>query len=87
LGEQPAEVAAMDTPAILPVIETQTPPLQTQLAVPFRAGLGLAAGLALAFAVDYFDQTVRDRRELEAMGLRVIGEIPRQRRWRPGARR
>jgi len=80
LGGQPAEVAPMDTPVILPVIETATPSLQAQLALPFRAGLGLAAGLALAFTMDYLDPTVRHRRELEEMGIRVLGEIPRRRR-------
>ena len=80
LGGEPAEVVPMDTPVILPVIEVATPSLQTRLALPFRAGLGLAAGLALAFAVDYLDATVRDRRDLEEMGIRVLGEIPRK-RW------
>ncbi len=80
LGNQPAEVVPMDTPAILPVIETPPPPLQARLALPLRAGLGLAAGLALAFAVDYVDPNVRDRRDLEEMGIRVVGEIPKK-RW------
>jgi capsular polysaccharide biosynthesis protein len=82
LGSQPAEIAPMDTPVILPVIETAVPPVQARLAVPLRVGLGLAAGLALAFVVDYLDPTVRDRRELEEMGLRVVGEIPHRARWR-----
>jgi capsular polysaccharide biosynthesis protein len=81
LGSQAAAVTSLDSPAILPAIESPPPPLQVRLAVPLRVGLGLAAGLALVFAVDYLDPTVRDRRDLEAMGLRVVGEIPK-RRWR-----
>jgi capsular polysaccharide biosynthesis protein len=83
LGGQAAEVVPLDTPVILPVIETQGPGLQTRLQVPFRIALGLVTGLVLAFVADYFDSTIRDRRELEAMGLVVIGEIPRGRSKTP----
>jgi capsular polysaccharide biosynthesis protein len=42
-----------------------------------RAGLGLLAGLALVLAVDYFDPTVRDSRDVErTLGLPILGEIP-----------
>ncbi|MCC7354557.1 MAG: hypothetical protein IT330_12490, partial [Anaerolineae bacterium] len=40
----------------------------------------LTAGLALVFLAEYLDTTVRDRAEVEAMGLRVLAEVPRQRR-------
>ena len=36
------------------------------------------AGLILAFLVDYLDPTVRERKELEAMGLPIMGEIPKK---------
>jgi capsular polysaccharide biosynthesis protein len=39
--------------------------------------LGLLAGVGLIFLLDYFDTSVHNRRELEAMGLPTIGEIPR----------
>jgi capsular polysaccharide biosynthesis protein len=44
------------------------------------------AGVALAFLWDYLDDTVRDRREVEGLGVPVLGEIPRKpARWRrPG---
>jgi capsular polysaccharide biosynthesis protein len=40
----------------------------------------LLAGIALAFILDYLDSSVRDTREAEALGLHVIGEIPRAHR-------
>jgi len=39
--------------------------------------LALLAGIALAFIGDYLDTSVRDARDAEALGLRVVGEIPR----------
>ena len=79
LGGQPAEVTPMDAPGILPVIELAAPTLRTRLDLPFRLALGVTAGLALAFVVDYLDASVRHRGELEAMGIQVVGEIPRMR--------
>ena len=37
-----------------------------------------AAGLALALLAHYFDPFVRDRRDLEQLGLPVGGELPRR---------
>ena len=46
--------------------------------VGMRTLLGLIVGLALAFLLDYLDDTVRDRRDAEQQtGLPVVGEIPR----------
>ncbi len=36
----------------------------------------LVAGIFLAFLIDYLDDTVRDTRELEQLGLSVLGTIP-----------
>ena len=52
-------------------------PAREQLDLPLRVLLGLAAGIALAFLWHYLDATVRERAELEQMGLAVLGEIPR----------
>jgi capsular polysaccharide biosynthesis protein len=79
LGGQPAEVVPLDTPDILPVIEERGPSLQSRLQLPFRLALGLATGLALALLTDYFDTTVRGRKDLEDLGLAVLAEIPRGR--------
>jgi capsular polysaccharide biosynthesis protein len=67
-------VVALDEPAIAPV----PPPLSSRFDPIIRFGLGLAAGIALAFLFEYLDPTLRDRREVEAMGLRVLVEVPRE---------
>jgi capsular polysaccharide biosynthesis protein len=57
--------------------------LKDKLDLPLRLFVALVAGVALAFLWDYLDDTVRDRAEVEALGVTVLGEIPRQARsWR-----
>ncbi|MCS6845679.1 MAG: hypothetical protein NZ528_15375 [Caldilineales bacterium] len=53
------------------------PGLRQRLDLPLRMLLALATGIALAFLADYLDDRVRSREDLEAMGLAVVGEIPR----------
>lgn len=73
-----ADVVLNDPPVVVPV----PPGLTARLDLPLRLGLALVAGVALTFLLDYLDTTIRDRAELEAMGLPVLGEIPaRRRRW------
>ncbi|MGD8626702.1 MAG: hypothetical protein PVF47_11270 [Anaerolineae bacterium] len=55
--------------------------LQDKLDLPIRLFIALLAGVGLAFLWDYLDDTVRDRAEVEALGVPVLGEIPRRRRW------
>lgn len=46
--------------------------------VGLRTVIGLIVGLALAFLIDYLDQSVRDRDEVERLlGIPVVAEIPR----------
>lgn len=74
LGGEPADLVQMDEPIV-----NQIPPgITTQLQLPLRIGLALAAGLGLALLVDYLDPTVRGRHEVEAMGLPVMAEIPKK---------
>lgn len=73
LGATGATVAVIDKPAVSKV----GPSLREQLDIPIRVLIALLAGLALAFILDYLDNSVRDARDAEALGLRVIGEIPR----------
>ncbi len=75
-----ADVTLNDPPVIRPL----PPGLTARLDLPLRLGLALLAGVALTFLLDYLDTTVRDRAELEAIGLPVLGEIPptRQRKRR-----
>lgn len=49
--------------------------LQSQLDIPLRVVLALVAAIALAFALDYLDDSVRTRKEAERVG-QVLGEIP-----------
>lgn len=72
------DVVALDEPAIGAV----PPPLSARLEPLVRFALGLAAGFALAFLVEYLDPTVHERAELEALGLAVLSEVPAGRRRR-----
>lgn len=77
LGSENADVHLIDPPVVMPVGKG----LREQLDLPIRLFLALAAGIALAFLLDYMDTSVRSRHELEEMGLAVLAEIPRVRRW------
>jgi len=55
------------------------PGLRDRLELPLRLLIALAAGIALAFLADYLDDRVRGREDIEQMGLRVVGEIPKKR--------
>ena len=55
--------------------------LKDQLDLPIRLLVALVAGVALAFLWDYLDDTVRDHSDVEALGVAVVGEIPRRSRW------
>lgn len=74
LGSEGASVTIIDGPDVAPV----GPSLRERLDIPIRLGLALAAGVLLAFLVDYLDTTVRDASEVEALGIKVLGEIPRK---------
>ncbi len=75
-GEGGVEVVALDTPRISPA----PPPLSVRFQPLLRFGLGLAAGVALAFLVEYLDPTLRERSEVEALGIGVLAEVPLERR-------
>ncbi|MGB8648343.1 MAG: hypothetical protein WCF84_24115 [Anaerolineae bacterium] len=72
LGSDGATVTIIDGPAVTPI----TPGLRERLDIPIRLALALAAGLLLALLVDYIDNAIRSPRELEVMGIAVLGEIP-----------
>jgi capsular polysaccharide biosynthesis protein len=54
------------------------PSLRQRLDFPVRLLIALAAGIALAFLLDYLDDRIRDREQVEQLGLVVVGEIPRE---------
>lgn len=72
-GAEPARVVPLDAPIVVPV----PVPLAVRFGPLLRVVLGLAVGLALAFLAEYLDSTIRSRSEVEALGLKVIGEIPK----------
>lgn len=72
IGVDRARFTLIDRPVIAPVGKS----LRERLDLPIRLFLALLAGVALAFLLDYLDDTVRDGAELEAMGITVLGEIP-----------
>jgi capsular polysaccharide biosynthesis protein len=71
---QEADIRLIDPPAIGAVGR----PAREQLDLLLRILLALAAGVALAFLLDYLDDSVRDRMDLERLGLEVLGEVPRR---------
>lgn len=77
LGGQPAVVTALDPLEGGHVPVAAPPSLRSRLDLPLRLALALAAGVALALAAHYFDPTVREKAELEKLGLHVVAEIPR----------
>jgi capsular polysaccharide biosynthesis protein len=72
LGTTDADIRLIDPPVVIPAGRS----LKEKLDLPIRLFLALVAGVALTFLLDYLDDTVRDRAEVEAMGLAVLGEIP-----------
>ncbi len=81
--DSPKYLTQLGTPgALIHVIDQPSPPalnppsLTQRLDLPVRLLLALAAGLALVFLLDYLDNSVRGRSDLEAMGISVLAEVP-----------
>ncbi len=70
---QEADIRLIDPPTVSAVAR----PAREQLDIPLRVLLALAAGIGLAFLLDYLDDSVRGAEELEGMGLAVLAEVPR----------
>jgi protein tyrosine kinase modulator len=78
-----AEAILIDGPGIGQVGRS----LKEKLNLPIRLFVAFLAGIALAFLWDYLDNTVRDRAEVEALGVSVLGEIPHRSEVRRKAKR
>jgi len=66
----------VDTPTAV----AQPPSLRAQLLGPgLRIALALAAGIGLVALAHYCDPMVRERAELEGLGIQVLSSIPKQR--------
>ena len=74
-GGRNATVVALDEPVVM----IAPPELRTRIDLLLRVASGLGMGVLLVFGAHYFDPFLRSRVEVERLGLRVIGEIPRQR--------
>lgn len=72
LGSENAQAHLIDPPVVYPVGKSLT----QRLDLPIRLALALIAGVALAFLLDYLDDSVRSQEDLEAMGLKVLARIP-----------
>ncbi len=90
LGIAEAQLFVIDGPSIPGWAPVRLgPSLQERLDLPIRLLLGLIAGLGLAFLLDYLDDAIREAKEMEALGIPVLGRIPapsiweRLRRFRP----
>jgi capsular polysaccharide biosynthesis protein len=73
LGTEGAGVTILDGPTTTAVGAS----LRDRLEWPMRIGLGLLVGVGLIFFLEYLDTSLRKRSEVETLGLRVIGEIPK----------
>ncbi len=74
LGSTAATVTIVDKPVAARVGTS----LRDQLDIPIRVLIALLAAIALAFIADYLDTSVRDARDVEALGLVVVGELPKE---------
>ncbi len=73
LSGQPARIVPLDAVEVLPV----PTPITERLAPLLRVLIGVLGGVGLAFLAEYLDPTLRTRRELEALDLTILAEIPR----------
>jgi len=73
-GQGGVTVIALDDPVIHGVPQSLTSRFDPII----RFALGLFAGMALAFLVDYLDPTLHERQDVESAGFIVLAEIPRE---------
>jgi capsular polysaccharide biosynthesis protein len=76
LGGENAVLIQLDQPVVNPIPAG----IRSQLDLPLRLALALAAGLALALVAEYLDPSVRDRRDVDALGLELLAAIPREKK-------
>jgi capsular polysaccharide biosynthesis protein len=74
MGTAPADVTILSQPLPVPA----PPPLANRYAPFVRLGLGLVAGIGLAFLAHYLDPAVRRREDVERLGLAVIATLPHE---------
>ena len=75
LGTENAGVTLIDGPTV----GVAGGGVREQVELPLRVLLAFLVGVGLVFLLHYLDDKVRTERDLEAVGFRVIGAIPRKR--------
>lgn len=76
ISQQNPQVQVVDPPSVFQVGESRR-----SLDLALRAVLGLIAGIGIVFLLDYLSDTLRGAAQVErALGLPVLGEIPRESR-------
>ncbi len=70
----PPEVSIIDGPTITAAATS----LRDRLDLPLRLLLAALAGVGLAFFLHYLDTRLYDTGQVEGLGLKVLGEIPRE---------
>ncbi|MCS6826091.1 MAG: hypothetical protein NZ553_05685 [Caldilinea sp.] len=76
LGTENAGVTLIDGPSVAVVGAG----VREQVELPLRILLALIVGVGLAFLLHYLDDSVRRPEDLEALGVSVLGEIPRRKK-------
>ena len=61
-----------------PIVNQIPAGIRSQLDLPLRILLALGAGVGLALLIEYLDPTIRERDEIEKLGLPIVGEIPKK---------
>jgi capsular polysaccharide biosynthesis protein len=74
LGTPGAGVTVIDGPSV----STVGRGVRDQIELPLRILLGVLVGIGLVFLLHYLDTSVREASDLEALGLPVLGQIPRR---------
>lgn len=74
LGGAPAAVTILGQTPVTPA----PPALTDRFGALIRVGLGLIAGVGLALLAHYLDPVLRRREDVEALGIPVVGAIPRR---------
>lgn len=74
LGTPHAGVRLLDAPSVAPLGQSA----RQRVELPLRILLAVVAGIGFAFAREYLDDTVRDRMQLEEIGIPVLIEVPKR---------
>lgn len=75
LGNSPAEVNIIDAP----VVQAVPPDLGNRLDPIIRIAIAFFVGFAIAIFVEYIDQRIYYKDELESQGIKILATVPKHR--------